>query len=226
VRILPHKREPKRVSAFGDINIPKSQLLSNIAKCANLSRLAFGSVSEPLSASEKQIKRVKSHYSKALCLEVIYQPVLVKCEPYGEKGFTMKSNDIWKVAPNKTCYYKSQRLSSLLNEVAVFGHRANIAHDLGRLATKVWSMTKRSFDGLCRRIRSKIRKPENPETAVDLGVLTDNPPPVHSGGRVKRRTQRPVLLKDVTPKRGCSNNYLVASWLKWRLYRRSAQKAH
>jgi hypothetical protein len=129
----------------------------------------------------KQINRVKSRYVRALSLEVIYQPIAVDDVDYSR----MVLNPVWENT-TRCNYIKALRLSELFNEIAIFGHVANIGHELERLAINVWRMDLKSFSGLVRRIRSKIFKVKSPETMEWYRIFTINPA---SRSRVHRCTK-------------------------------------
>jgi len=179
--------------AFGLLNKTKIQLQKELEH-------AYRSVRRVTSHSpqggigSKNLKRLRSRFSHAMACDVIYQPV----GWYESDRKIWKDNPMWDLAP-RGAYYKAKRLCSLLNDIVIHADKCRPLHDLERLSINIWTMSRRSFDGLCRRIRSKIYKSikdltttcvveetSRPEATDALGMLTVNPP----YGRVMWRTRR------------------------------------
>jgi len=125
----------------------------------------------------RPLQRAKSRLVKAMCLDVIYQPVT--------------ASHIWDLAPNDA-FRRAKRLSSLLNEVTLFGHVAKVQRDLVRISINIWRMHKSAFNGVCRKLRSKISELHwtSPEAVEWQEALTTNP-------RLRARVHR------CTPHRAC-----------------------
>lgn len=129
------------------------------------------------------LKKLRSNLAHVMSCDVIYQPLTghyrsVKTEP---KKFG--NNPVWDKAP-AGAYYKARRLCPLLQPIVTHGYDANICHDLTRLSINIWRMPKKHFDGLLRRIRSKIASSNNkrkklqtksPEAVEGFVTLTTNP---------------------------------------------------
>jgi hypothetical protein len=180
------KARGRRTSAFGLLNRPKPSLKRDVSdllaevrhhRC-NADKSATGFI---------PVKRLRNRVIKALSLETACQPaqamVEYKSTRNGIETVKIKPeiHPVWKVAP-QGAFYKARRVCSLVTEVALFGVNPRIAHDLERLAINIWRMSKRHFDGLCRRIRvrmtqsvasDKIRK--SPETVKRFEALMTNP---------------------------------------------------
>jgi hypothetical protein len=112
---------------------------------------------------------------------VVFQRIAGVFRDRKSKKQEFQNNPVWDMAPNGA-YYKAKRLCSLLHACVSNGNPP-IERDLTRLAINIWRMSKRAFDGLCRRVRSKIVRyraaVENSEISPDavLGfvALSTNP---------------------------------------------------
>jgi len=124
-------------------------------------------------------KRLRSRLAHVMQLDVLFQPI---GWPKSKTGLAYyKPNPIWDVAP-KGAYYRARKVRSLLLPVVTGGHRAHISHDLERLATQVWRMPRRAFDGLIHRIYARIassakadKEQKSPEATARWKSLTVNP---------------------------------------------------
>jgi len=138
---------------------------------------AFGLPNRPLSKQDldralkkahtlfkKNEDRARRSIANTLFLDVVFSPKLIPVPkwhnakkypnsrvPHGSKW---EQSPVWKTAP-PGAYKKANRLAMLFGNIAKFGHRANISHDLMRLSINVWSMSLRHFSGLCRRIEAR-----------------------------------------------------------------------
>jgi len=124
-------------------------------------------------------KRLRSRLANTLALDVLFQPIGWTKAKTGQKFY--KNNPIWDVAP-RGAYYRARRVRSLLLPIVTSGFRANIAHDLGRLAIHIWHMPRTAFDGLIRQIYAKIASSaradkikKSPEATERWRSLTVNP---------------------------------------------------
>jgi len=124
-------------------------------------------------------KRLRSQLAHVLQLDVLFQPIGWTKAKTGLKFY--KNNPIWDVAP-KGAYYRARKVRSLLLPVVTAGFRANILHDLCRLAINVWRMPKKAFDGLIRRLYARIASSasadkfkKSPEATERWRSLTVNP---------------------------------------------------
>lgn len=162
-----------RDSAFGVPMCPPAQIrkdLRNVfTRCAAELRL----LARP-TTREFPLKKLRSNLAHALQCDVIFQPVL-KTSSYRGKAKNISPNPVWDSAPCGA-FYKAKRLCSLLQPLVTHGFRANIEHELERLAINIWRMPKRHFDGLLRRIRSKIvLASKSPEAVQGFVTLSTNP---------------------------------------------------
>jgi len=159
---------------FGLLNKPTSDLGEEIRvhlnRCASKRRKLVRPTTE-----EFPLKRLRSNLAHIMAVDVIFQPVGF------DKAGKYQHNPIWDMAPNGA-YYKAKRLCSLLHVIVTSGVHAPIVHDCVRLAINIWRMTKKSFDGLCRRIRSKIVKApralcnrKSPDALERFRTLSTNP---------------------------------------------------
>lgn len=134
------------------------------------------------------LNNLRRLFSNILGLDVIYSPKLKMVAKSSQNPrsrvpsfYNWEVTPVWRCAP-RGAVRKSERLASLLHEIAVDGWKANLAHDLVRLAINVWQMPMTAFDGLCRKIRYKIGKAtqsvaelKSPETALKFSFLSANP---------------------------------------------------
>jgi len=163
-----------RDSAFGVPMCPPARIRQDVrnvfTRCAAERRL----LARP-TTREYPLKRLRSDLAHALCLDVIFQPVLKPSPNFRGKAKKLFSNPVWDHAPDGA-YYKAKRLCSVLQPLVTHGFRAKIEHELERLAINVWRMSKRHFDGLIRRIRAKlVVASKSPEAVEDFVILTTNP---------------------------------------------------
>lgn len=181
-----------RTSAFGTLNVPipfvKQSVRDLLAEIRHQRCLA-----EKSATRVYPVKKLRAKLFKALSIDVALQPatvekVVVKTAENGvktKKTYTV-TNPIWVLAPGGA-FYKSKRISSLVTDVVMFGGYSKIAHDLERLSIHIWNMSRRHFDGLVRRIRSKLTSSvesdkirKSPETVKRLEALITNPLPRQS----------------------------------------------
>lgn len=159
-----------RECAFGLLNRPLSRedLLRALTKARSLFRRG-------------KIDAARRSVASVLALEAVFSQRLIPVPKKHNKKYSKsvlhgswyEVSPVWKTAPS-TAWKKANRLSMLLGTVAKVGILANIAHDLMRLATHVWSLTMRDFSGLCRKIELRCSSASNlvgeanymPETAL------------------------------------------------------------
>jgi len=181
------RRTCSRTSAFGLYNKPKATLRAAVQDL--LAEVRHHRCKAEKSATGfMPIKRLRNRLIDAMCIHVACQPAqaVSSYEKLDKKGnkvtkHTLVVSPMWKLAPHGA-FYKAKRVCSLVTDVVTLGGNPNLAHDLERLAINIWRMSKRHFDGLCRRIRSKlaastsvdkIRK--SPETVKRFEALMTNP---------------------------------------------------
>jgi len=167
-----------RTTAFGLFDRPKRDLVRDLNKALQQCTLEKRKVSNT-PYRKFPIKRLRSNLLHAMSCDVVFQPVAGLFDK--EKKSRFCSNPVWDVAPNGA-YYKAKRLCSLSHGIVMNGSNANIVQDLVRLSINIWTMPKRHFDGLCRRIKAKIAcyigsntPVKSPEATERLSALTVNP---------------------------------------------------
>jgi hypothetical protein len=137
----------------------------------------------------RSIKRSRNNLIHAMSLDVATQPLVAKGTKYPE------STPVWKVAP-RGAYYKAKRYCSLVTDVTMFlsRNRTKVSKTLTRMSLYIWSLSKKEFDGMCRRVRSLLTYPakldcpnKSPEASERFGPLTENP---SRKGSVQRLTRR------------------------------------
>jgi len=134
------------------------------------------------------MKKLRNTLISSMCIDVACQPAQVdSLESFPmrneklRRDYEVKLNPIWDVAP-KGAFYKSRKICSLITDVIrCYNGTNNISHDLVRLSINIWNMSKGHFDGLCRRIRRKLRKTilvfprKSPEALKGFEALIRNP---------------------------------------------------
>jgi hypothetical protein len=175
-----------RVSAFGLINRPVASVGENVRNALERARTEVRRAMGPYNR-EFPIDRLRRRLAHAMCLDVIFSPRLTK-EWESSKWpnsrlpmyYRWEKTPVWKLAP-RGALEKSRRISSLLHLIVTDGYKANIAHDLVRLAINIWRMPMRHFVGLCRLITMKIVKAsrasydQSPDPVLRLGTLSTSP---------------------------------------------------
>jgi len=188
-----------RTSAFGRFNRPITDLRREIKRALGASRQRKRRADES-AEGYYPIKSLRNRLITAMSLDVATQPAatVVRHEVPNtlRRGMhaqqTVVWNPIWDLAP-AGAFYKSRRVCSLVTDVIMHGQRANIARDLERLSIVIWSLSKKDFDGMCRRIRAKIARSaetemfrKSPEALMRIEALIRNPYKV----RVNRCSRR------------------------------------
>jgi hypothetical protein len=185
-----------RDAPFGNIQLPKPILKKSV-------RDLLSEVRHQRCLADKSAERVyplkslRSKFLKATSLEVVTQPVGCLSTKYVDlrKGYKVPDhckvvrNPLWDTAP-RGAFYKAKRLGSLVTDIVTVGEGPHLARKIERLAIKIWSMTKRSFDGLCRSIRASLAQApgrvhkfrKSPESLLRMRTLSNNP----SGNRSKK----------------------------------------
>jgi len=172
------KRNSRVGGAFGLVAKPRPVLIGEIKKVLDLSRNEVAKVDKnPLRKFPE--RRLRSRLAHALDLDVLYQPIGWSKSKTGLSYY--KPNPMWDVAP-KGAYYRARKVRSLLLPIVTIGYKANIVHDLERLAINIWQMHKSAFDGLIRRIYARLASSaksdvfrKSPEATERLKPLTVNP---------------------------------------------------
>lgn len=177
-----------RTSAFGLLNRPLSNVRKDIANLLGEIR------SEREKANRSPLRgiplnKLRNKFFNALCIDVATQPLEVVSKTTisdGDKRPLRKlreviRNPVWEVAPYDA-FYRSKKVCSLATDVALFGSKANISHCLERLSIHIWTMPRRHFLGLIRKIRSivfqtrKLVSPgKAPEALEGFEALTRKP---------------------------------------------------
>lgn len=196
-----------REGAFGLLNKPLSRCdLDTALKRASLL------------CKKGESDRARRSISHVLSLDVTFSQRLIAVPKRANKkypnsvlsGSRYEISPVWKVAPS-TAWKKANRLSMLYGNIAKFGSRANLLHDLVQLATRVWLLSWRDFSGLCRKIDAKCIKVANlvgeaiymPEPALRraLSAKPGSPPETVARSHLRRleaskydATHRPSTL--------------------------------
>jgi len=203
----------QRTSAFGVLNASEAQVGEDLRRVFNHAREEVRALATPTTRSFP-LERLRRSIAHAMRLDVLYSQRVQKVH-YNRKNPASKlpvkedwePTPVWKVA-TKLHYRKALKLSSLLHEIAVFGFRANIVHDLVRLSVHIWTLPWNGFCGLCRRILSRISKSvklirSSPDPTEQMGLLSVNPilrdrvyrhPAVLKGPRSFRVTPKKLVV--------------------------------
>jgi hypothetical protein len=167
--------------AFGHLNRPTKQVADDLRKAFGKAKAECFKLAEP-TTRRFPLERLRRRISNILAIDVIYQPRLVKVDLVDKPSqFVWDASPVWRTAPCGA-YRKAAKLSNLLHTVAVCGWRANLTHDLVRLATNVWHMPMWHFDGLCRRILARVYRSvrpipnlKSPDPVLRFVTLSTNP---------------------------------------------------
>jgi hypothetical protein len=206
--VIRDKRLGSRTGAFGLPSRPLPSLVSGIEKVLKDIRHE-----QCLSAYDAvrgyPLKRLRNSLIDAMCLNTATQPVAASrtlTEVKGRKATKVTYNPIWDLAPDGA-YLKARKFCGLITQICLFYNgRANVLHDLERLAINIWRMSKRHFKGLVKSIRAKLAKAvelpspgTKPEARTRSQALIRNPLQVLQ--RAYRRTRRRL---DWTHRSGCA----------------------
>lgn len=176
-----------RTSAFGLYNRPIGCLRNSVRDL--LAEVRHRKCQAEQSATRVfPVKRLRNGLIKAMSIDAAMLPATVDLTVKSKKKTAKKpektikvTNPMWVLAP-KGAFYKSKRICSLVTDIVMFGGNSNLAHDIERMAINIWHMSKRHFDGLCRRIRAKIAQSvesdkirKSPETVKRFEALITNP---------------------------------------------------
>lgn len=172
-----------RLGAFGVLNRPIQSISGEIDGA--LLRAHTGLRRD----GYKPMDRLRRRIATAMSCDVVFYPKgnwVYENTRYPNSRVPVRR--VWKVTPvwltaPKVAVYKANRLASLLNGIALFGYKANIVHDLVRMAINIWSMSRRDFDGLCRRITSRLvnasreeaKSRKSPDPLMPFVRLMSNP---------------------------------------------------
>jgi len=196
---VPKARERRYKGAFGTLNVSHHQLRQELKACLQqtLRRVSRTKIGE---LGSRDLKQLRSRFAHAMACDVIFQPVGWKKgqHPKNPKKYLWEKNPIWDHHAPPSAYYKAKRLSSLLNDIVLYGCYGHILHELERLSIHIWNMSRDSFDGLCRLIRSKIYKSLNRLSSAWADLRKQSPEATEAEsltvkpayGRVNLRTRR------------------------------------
>jgi len=177
-------RGTRAQGAFGTLNVPTHVVTERLRMALKKAKAESFKLAEP-TTRKYPLERLRRSIASAMALDVIFSPKIIAAENSKWPNSRLpryKRADIspvWKTAP-QGAYYKTNRFCSLLHTLATSGWKANIVHDLVRLSINIWTMTKRSFDGLCHRILSRIyiashEARSSPDPVLRFGALSTNP---------------------------------------------------
>lgn len=173
--------------AFGEFNSPTTQTGERL-------RAAFCKAKERvLQQSQPTTKRfplsaLRRQFSNILGLDVIFSPRLkatyrssTSPDSRLPSYKTYEISPVWKTAP-EGAVWKADKFSSMLHTIVTDGWKANIVHLLVQLAKNIWRMSRRDFNGLCRKILSRIYKAssedvirKSPDPLLRFSALSRNP---------------------------------------------------
>lgn len=220
--------------AFGLFNRQLSQTGEDLRKAFCKARELALQQSMP-TTRKFPLSSLRRRVSNILGLDVIFIPRMIKVDCISQNPrsrvpiyYKWEVSPVWKTAP-RGAVKKAAKLSSLLHTIVTDGWKcSNIVHDLVRLATQVWQMPMRHFNGLCRSIFSKIVKvscedtgKKSPDPVLQFSLLSTNP--IANYYRVSRYENRSRLKN-----RGCGvtrlpydlrlrGNILSTAWYKTHL---------
>jgi len=208
--------------AFGLFDRPIGQLRADLHSLRERCKNAASLNNRP-NRVKYPLDRLRHLYAHVMQLDVIFQPlkrwIPVRdelgrmhgkwCEQkFGRKrcsctklqcrAFRYTDNPVWGKAPDGALW-KARKLSSLLNTVVTHGYLCDISRELERLSIVMWTMSKRHFTGLLRRISAKIaesmrsihRSGVKSEPDVHFAMLTSNPTSLRGVNWVAPKYARP-----------------------------------
>jgi len=151
------------------------------------------------------LNRLRPKLAHAMRLDVVMHQ---RVREVPHESLTFKywdSNPVWKVATRRD-YYKAHKICGLFNEIIRYGFASGIVRELCRLASQFWRLSRKDFDGLCRRVISKISRSlrerrNSPETLERFAALSSNPifaDRVCRPQAAKRRRNQ-VVSKSISP---------------------------
>jgi len=170
--------------AFGTLNVPIHAVTERLRMALTKARAESSLLATP-TTRKYPLERLRRSIASAMALDVVFTPKIIAAEnskwPNSRLPHYKRADisPVWKTAPSGA-YYKTNRFCSLLHTLATSGWKANIVHDLVQLSKNIWSMTKKSFDGLCHRILSRIYRASqearsSPDPVLRFGALSTNP---------------------------------------------------
>jgi hypothetical protein len=223
----------QRTAAFGLLNASERQVGEDLRRVFKSAKAEVRQLAGP-TTRRFPLERLRRQIAHAMRLDVLYAPKVLKKYVNRTNRSILPTVLVWEPSPvwktsTKVHQKKAMKLSSLLHEIAVFGHRANIVHDLVRLSVHVWTLSLRDFGGLCRRILSKIAKSmrstgSSPDPVERMGSLSTNPilgdrvyrhPPVKRKYAISKRVKRlPAKLEILIARLGERRRRLDAVRIK------------
>jgi len=196
----------RTTGAWGLLNRPEKEVGEHLLKAFEKARASALEQAKP-TMRKFPLDRLRKRFANIMAIDVIFSRRLISC--YRNSNWpnsrlpvnkSWEISPVWKCAPNGA-ERKANKLCTLLHTIVTDGWKANIVHDLVRLAINVWQMPMRHFNGLCRRILSRIHKStsslrgqDQPDPEVRFSALTSNPIgnaySVYRPGKRKRRRVR------------------------------------
>jgi len=196
--------------AWGLLNRPEAEVGEELRKALSRAKDLVLQQAQPVSRKKFPIDRLRKRFAHIMSLDVIFSQRLTSRfvnDKFPNSRVPMRKtweiSPVWKCAP-RGAEIKANKICSLLHTIATDGWKANIVHDLVRLAIYVWQMPMRHFNGLCRRILSRIHKStsslrgkDHPDPAVRFSALTANPiGNAYRVSRLEKRKRRQLRLRN------------------------------
>jgi hypothetical protein len=200
----------RTTGAWGLLNRPEAEVGENLRKALCRAKDLVLQQAQPVSRKKFPLDRLRKRFAHIMSLDVIFSPRLTsrfENDKYPNSRIPVRKvweiSPVWKCAP-RGAEIKANKLCSLLHSIATDGWKANIVHDLVRLAINPWQMPMRHFNGLCRRILSRIHKStsslrgkDHPDPAVRFSALTANPiGNAYRVSRLEKRKRRRIRLRN------------------------------
>lgn len=197
----------QRESAFGRLNVSTTQVTKDLNSAFCKARTFVLKEASP-NTGKFPLDRLRRQVAHAMRLDVIYTPRV--CRVFDNTKWPnsrlpthirWEKSPLWKTA-TKLHLFKSNRLCSLLHLIVTAGWRiqSRLVPLLVRMSTYMWTLSKRDFCGMSRKVISLIcKRPFNgcgssPDPLELFGELSNNPiltgreyryQPVKRRGRIK-----------------------------------------
>jgi len=199
------KRTSQRTSAFGLLVSSPQDVRRDIVRSLERAVTETRFLAMPTNKGFP-LQRLRRSIAHAMRLDVLFSRRLEERVINTKIGASFPTRKIWVITPlwkvaNRVHYHKADKLCSLLHSLATLRRMPpGLVHDLVRMSIHVWNLTLSQFDGLCRRILSKIGRSlkeigSSPDPLERMGSLSNNP---ILRNRVNRNP--PVQRKKVFPR--------------------------
>lgn len=176
----------RRSSAFGIPCIPSAKIGEEIRGALCRAKHEVFKLAGP-TTKRFPLHSLRRDLAHAMCLDVVFSPRMVLCEPKESKRYPnsklpkrkfWRETPVWLTAPDGA-FRKANRFSSLLHLLVTRGFMKakKVVPLLVRLSIYMWTISLADFYGICRKLTSIIldKKGFVPEPTLRFGALSVNP---------------------------------------------------